>query len=235
MIVPTPVISSALSLVDSELSMLWSGINDRVSMYARGSAVRLETHNPLDIDIVLFVNKDHEESSVKCKKFSFAMSSKYDSIPTFDFSVFNYDQLSGETAFGRLLVSDSALLIFGEDIRISLSELRKQKTDISLHVLDRCCSRLLNFLNCHDPKEIKLRTPHLAKSILRLGGILSFYDGNYFTRDSYKSSSVLLAQFPSLKKDIDTLLSSFTIHISKDLTSRASENIIKKVIIFLNE
>lgn len=235
MIVPTPVIFNTLSLVDSELSKFWSGINGRVSMYARGSAVRPETHNPLDLDIALFVTKEHEENSAKCRDFSFAMSSKYNALPAFDFSVFNYDQLSGETAFGRLLVSDAALLIFGEDIRISLSELRKKKIEISLHVLNGCFSRLQNFLNCHDSKEIQLRTPHLAKSILRLGGMLSFYNGNYFTRDSSKSSSVLLALFPSLKKDIDTLLSSFTNDINKDLTSRAAKNIIRKVIIYLNE
>ena len=220
------------------LEELWHACKQPRALYARGSAIlpvgHLE-HQPWDIDFILFVNgsETHANHMVTATIANILRSNSY--LPPPDIKVICHSITSPEALYALLVVSTEGRLFFGEDCRLSIDFFQDNKYVIWKYALSNCMSRLNLFEKCCNSTEQQRRAPHLAKSVLRLGGLLELQDGS-FTRKP-KECAVLLNKMHIHAVECGTLLlTSLETPIYPKLLVEACHFIIKTVSeLFVND
>jgi hypothetical protein len=186
-------LDSILPHIQAHLERLWYNCKQPRALYARGSAILpigQLVHQPWDIDFVLFIdgNEAHANNIVTNTTTNIVRS--YSGLPPPDIRVILHNTNSPEALYALLVVSTEGRLFFGEDCRLPINFFQANYYSIFQYALRICKSRLKLFEKCHDSIEQQRRAPHLAKSVLRLGGLLRLQDGS-FTRKPEKCAILL--------------------------------------------
>lgn len=204
----TAFLDSAYPLFQEHLAELWRLAEQPRAMYARGSAILPKStlvHEPWDMDFVLFVSTNEELTARMATLTMDKIRKCASALPPPDIRIVHDDCAWPESLFALLLVSDGARLLFGEDHRLPITFFPVHSHTIWQYALKISRSRLESFVNCSNPSEQKRRAPHLAKSVLRLGGLLNLQKGG-FSRQPEECAVWLSNLSPQLDDDIFQLM-----------------------------
>jgi hypothetical protein len=169
------LLNSVLPLIYQHLEKLWLAVYQPQAFYARGSATMPPTgqaHEPWDIDFILLV-ACKETTAARAAAVTMAqIHQDFPALPLSDIRVVTADRACPQYMHALLLLGESGCLLFGKDLRPSSTFFREHRHAIFRYVQEACAARLLAFEDCKDSKEQVKRAPHLAKAVLRLGGLL---------------------------------------------------------------
>lgn len=203
-----------------------------LSLYLRGSFISECNARPLDIDFVLLVeNEDKYDDDFRHDFVNF-VSENFPEYPHADISVYSNNLANPKSLYGRLLISNSSLLILGKDSRINLHRIYIEKNRLFNYYINHCNERIVDFSNC-SLCEAEKRAPHLAKAVLRLGGLLLMTRGRY-SRDVVECSDELLDKLPGLDSSISALKKTFNDTVNIDLALKSSKLILIEFEKFVN-
>lgn len=231
-------LDSILPHIQEHLERLWHTCKQPRALYARGSAILpigQLVHQPWDIDFVLFVDGDeaHANNIVTTTITNILRSDS--GLPLPDIRVICHNTNSPEVLYALLVVSAESVLLFGEDCRLPINFFQENYYIILQYALRICKSRLKLFEKCHDSIEQQRRAPHLAKSVLRLGGLLRLQDG-IFTRKPEECIILLNKMHLHTAKSSALLLISLEAAIEQKTLAEACHFIINLVSgLFVND
>ncbi len=221
-------LDSAIPLIQVHLDELWRACEQPHALYARGSAI-LPTgqlvYQPWDMDFVLFVSANEALAAHMGVVTMTKIRESASNLPPPDISIVRYNRTSPETLYALLLISECGRLIFGEDCRLPVTLFPKHHHAIGQHVLKVCKARYISFEQCSDPVEQQKRAPHLAKSVLRLGGLLRLQEGR-FTRKPKECATFLNNVYPLVEESSTTLLQSLETPIEPKVLANACHRIL---------
>ena len=189
------------------LRSLWFSIDSPVALYLRGSAIDPGETTPWDVDFVLIVGGDKKGACEAANFTALAIMKRFPDLPPVDISVLCEDESSDSFIFSVLLLSHRSKLIFGKDFRRSINYFYNLKARVVNYAVLSASMRLESFDDCKDLVEKNKRAPHLAKSVLRLGGVMRI-DEALFSRSPVECSEWLLAKHPNLMSDVAVLMES---------------------------
>lgn len=212
----------------SSLRSLWFSVDSPLALYLRGSAIDPGETNPWDVDFVLIVGGNKERACKVADFTSLTIMERFPDFPPVDISVLCESEGSDSFISGILLLSHGSKLIFGKDFRRSINDFCNLKDRVVNYALLSASIRLESFDDCKDQVEKNKRAPHLAKSVLRLGGVMRI-DEALFSRFPVECSEWLLARHPNLINDVSVLMES--VEKKKEITGmgRSCLSIIKSV------
>lgn len=210
-----PDIEGFLPSLLSALRSLWFSVDSPLALYLRGSAIDPGETNPWDVDFVLIVGGDKKGACKAADFTSLDIMKRFPDLPPVDISVLCENESSDSFISGVLLLSHSSKLIFGKDFRRSINDFHNLKDRVVNYTVLSASMRVESFDDCNDPIEKNKRAPHLAKSVLRLGGVMRI-DEALFSRSPVECSEWLLAKHPILMNDVSVLMES--IEKKKEIT-----------------
>lgn len=224
-------LDSAFALLHQYFEELWCATEHPHALYARGSInlpICKLMHRPWDMDFVLFVTDNETAASHMA---SITMRKIIESVPKLpppDISVVRYDNTSPKCLHTLLLIAGDGNLLFGEDCRLPLAFFSKHRHAIYRYAVEISISRLALFKQCTNVVEQQKRAPHLAKSFLRLGGLLKLHQGN-FTRKPEECAVWLTNMCPIVWESSTLLLQSLNTIIEPKLLADACSHILHVV------
>ncbi len=207
---------------------MWRAYEQPKALYARGSAtlpMGSLVHHPWDMDFVLFVAKDEDLATRIASLTMTKMRSGLPNLPPPDITVVRDDCTAPETLYMLLLISLDGVLLRGENRRFPITYFVKHQYTIWQYALKICKLRLISFDRCSDPREQQKRAPHLAKALLRLGGLLELQDGG-FTRNPKECAGLLNRIYPQTKGSSIVLLRCLEVPIEANILSDACHHIL---------
>lgn len=224
-------LDSATPSIQGYLEELWRACEQPCALYARGSTIlptgRLE-HQPWDMDFVLFVAANEALATHMATETMAKIRGSASNLPPPDISIVRDDLTSPETLYALLLISVDGRLILGEDCRLPVTFFLKHSHAIWQYALNVFKSRLISFERCCNPAEQQKRAPHLAKSGLRLGGLLRMQEGN-FTRKPKECATSLSKMYPLIGGSCTLLLRSLEAPIEPRVLAEACHRILLMV------
>jgi hypothetical protein len=187
------LLDSVLPLIDRHLETLWFSVRQPLAFYARGSATMQltgQTQEPWDMDFMLFVASERTTAACAAAATMSKILQDFPNLPHPDISVVLADRSCPQNLHALLLLSESGRLLFGEDIRPSPTFFVEHRHAIRQYAQEASAARLKAFESCQDREEQDKRAPHLAKSVLRLGGLLRLGQ-QFFSRNPEECASWL--------------------------------------------
>lgn len=203
-----------------------------LSLYLRGSFISENIFNPLDIDFVLFVENKENYDDFFRNSFVDFVSDTFPGYPLADLSIYSNNLASPESLYGQILICNSSKLVVGRDNRVNKIIIYRKTNIIIDYYIKHCNNKIIVFSNC-SRCEAEQRSPHLAKAVLRLGGLLLMKRG-MFSRDVEECSNEILNEIPSLSSSISMLKDTFDGTFNKELILQSSRLILMEFKKLLN-
>jgi hypothetical protein len=187
------LLDRVLPIIHRHLEMLWLAVDQQRAFYARGSATLPSpclTHEPWDMDFLLFVVGEVTLATRAAAVMMVQIRKDFPDLPHPDIRVVQTDLSCPQNMHALLLLSESGHLLFGEDLRQPSTFFQQHRHAIFRYAQEGSTARLIAFENCKDKEEKLKRAPHLAKSMLRLGGLLRLRNQS-FSRNPEECASWL--------------------------------------------
>lgn len=221
-------LDSTLPSIQGYLEELWECCEQPRAIYARGSILLPMdslVHIPWDMDFVMFVSANEDVA----RRAAIAIMSKISvheaHLPPPDISVFNDNYYFPETMYALMMISKNGKFLWGDDCRVLDSIFTENHTAISQYALSVCIKRLNSFISCVDSAEQQKRAPHLAKSVLRLGGLLRLQDG-FFTRKPTECAILLTKENSLIGSHADVLMESLNASVEPETLITACNQVL---------
>lgn len=186
-------LDSILPHIQEHLEGLWHTCKQPRALYARGSAILpigQLVHKPWDIDFILFVDSDEAHANYAAETTITNIIKNNPYLPPLDIRVICHSIAHPESLYALLVISTEGRLFLGEDCGLPINFFQENYFVILRYALQTCKSRLNSFEKCRNPTEKQKRAPHLAKSVIRLGGLLRLLSGR-FTRKPKECAALL--------------------------------------------
>jgi hypothetical protein len=186
-------LDSILPYIQDHLEGLWHTCKRPRALYARGSSILpigQLVHQPWDIDFILFVDGNEAHANYLAETTIANILKNILHLPPLDIRVICHSITSPESLYALLVISTEGRLFLGEDCGLPINFFQENYYVILQYALRTCKSRLNLFEECRNSTEKQRRAPHLAKSVLRLGGLLRLQGGS-FTRKPKECAALL--------------------------------------------
>ena len=222
------LLDSVLPLIHPHLKSLWHAVNQPCAFYARGSATISSpggTHQPWDMDFMLFVAGGAAMAARAVAATIAQIRKDFPALPHSDISVVPADRSYPQNLHALLLLGESGRLLFGEDLRLPPTVFRQHRHAIRRYAQEASGARLIAFEKCEDSEEQAKRAPHLAKSVLRLGGLLRLGE-QCFSRNPEECASWLQTVSPNSSDATTVLLRSLATSVEPTGLAKACRQIL---------
>lgn len=197
-----------LPIIREHLAMLWRSCESPTSLYARGSAVtpisKLD-HRPWDIDFLLFLPKTDPSVSRVVSEVIRIIELEELTIPSVDIRIVVDKYPCPSTLLAMLLIANDGQRIFGSELARPVSHFSAYGRSICLYAARENAVRLGKFERCFCISERQQRSPHLAKAVLRMGGLLNICEGR-FTRSPNECALLISKACPRIERSVSLLL-----------------------------